>query len=72
KQLTPYASARRSMSGGNIWLNANESPYSNSYTVDDSKLNRYPECQSKPLNQAYAKYAGIDASQVLSSRATAE
>lgn len=72
KQLTPYASARRSMSGGNIWLNANESPYSNSYTVDDSKLNRYPEFQSKPLNQAYAEYAGIDASQVLSSRGSDE
>ncbi|WP_417442316.1 histidinol-phosphate transaminase [Idiomarina sp.] len=72
KQLTPYASARRSMSGGNIWLNANESPYSNSYTVDDSKLNRYPEFQSKPLNQAYAEYAGVEASQVLSSRGSDE
>jgi len=72
KQLTPYASARRSMSGGNIWLNANESPYSNSYNVDDSKLNRYPEFQSKPLNQAYAEYAGVEASQVLSSRGSDE
>ncbi|QZN90233.1 histidinol-phosphate transaminase [Idiomarina abyssalis] len=72
KQLTPYASARRSMSGGNIWLNANESPYSNSYTVDDSKLNRYPEFQSQPLNQAYAEYAGVESSQVLSSRGSDE
>ncbi|MGM0430155.1 MAG: histidinol-phosphate transaminase [Pseudomonadota bacterium] len=72
KQLTPYASARRSMSGGNIWLNANESPYSNPYSVDDSKLNRYPEFQSKPLNQAYAEYAGVEASQVLSSRGSDE
>ncbi|MCK7460462.1 histidinol-phosphate transaminase [Idiomarina aminovorans] len=72
KELTPYASARRSMSGGNIWLNANESPYSNSYSVDDTKLNRYPEFQSKPLNQAYAEYAGIEASQVLSSRGSDE
>lgn len=72
KQLTPYASARRSMSGGNIWLNANESPYSNSYSLDDSKLNRYPEFQSKPLNQAYAEYAEIKASQVLSSRGSDE
>lgn len=71
-QLTPYASARRSMTGGNIWLNANESPYSNSYSVDDSKLNRYPEFQSKPLNQAYAEYAGVEASQVLSSRGSDE
>ncbi|MGM0904957.1 MAG: histidinol-phosphate transaminase [Pseudomonadota bacterium] len=72
KQLTPYASARRSMSGGNIWLNANESPYSNPYSVDDSKLNRYPEFQSKPLNQSYAEYAGVEASQVLSSRGSDE
>ncbi|MDV6317173.1 histidinol-phosphate transaminase [Idiomarina sp. HP20-50] len=72
KQLTPYASARRSMSGGNIWLNANESPYCNSYSVDDGKLNRYPEFQSQPLNQAYADYAGVKASQVLSSRGSDE
>ena len=72
KQLTPYASARRSMSGGNIWLNANESPYSNPYSVDDGKLNRYPEFQSKPLNQAYAEYAGVEASKVLSSRGSDE
>ncbi|MCA1766635.1 MAG: histidinol-phosphate transaminase [Idiomarina sp.] len=72
KELTPYASARRSMSGGNIWLNANESPYNNAYSVDDSKLNRYPEFQSKPLNQAYAEYVGIKASQVLSSRGSDE
>ncbi|MGM0630922.1 MAG: histidinol-phosphate transaminase [Pseudomonadota bacterium] len=72
KQLTPYASARRIMSGGNIWLNANESPYNNPYSVDDGKLNRYPEFQSKPLNQAYAEYAGVEASQVLSSRGSDE
>lgn len=72
KQLTPYASARRSMSGGNIWLNANESPYSNSYSVDDGKLNRYPEFQSESLNQAYAEYAGVEASKVLSSRGSDE
>jgi histidinol-phosphate aminotransferase len=60
------------MSGGNIWLNANESPYSNPYSVDDGKLNRYPEFQSKPLNQAYAEYAGVEASKVLSSRGSDE
>ena len=30
--LKPYESARRLYSGGQDWLNANESPYANEYT----------------------------------------
>lgn len=72
KTFTPYASARRSMSGGNLWLNANESPYGRSYQVATEELNRYPDFQSKPLNQAYAEYAGVTASQVISHRGSDE
>ncbi len=71
-ELVPYASARRSMSGGNVWLNANESPYCNSYQLDDSQLNRYPAFQSSALNQAYADYAGVEQDQVMSCRGSDE
>ena len=70
--LVPYASARRSMSGGNIWLNANESPYNNEYQLDATQLNRYPAFQSNELNQAYAGYAGVAAEQVMSCRGSDE
>jgi histidinol-phosphate aminotransferase len=72
RDMTPYASARRSMSGGNIWLNANESPYSGDYSVETSQLNRYPNFQSTDLNTAYAKYAGVQTNQLLSHRGSDE
>ena len=72
KTLVPYASARRSMSGGSVWLNANESPYAYDYTLDCSQLNRYPSFQSQRLNQAYADYANVRLEQVLSCRGSDE
>ncbi len=72
KTLTPYASARRSMSGGNVWLNANESPFDNGYRFDDGALNRYPQFQSEALNTTYADYAGVQPNQVLSTRGSDE
>ncbi len=72
QSFTPYASARRSMSGGNLWLNANESPYGRSYQVATEDLNRYPDFQNKGLNQAYAHYAGVKASQLISHRGSDE
>ncbi|RUO21340.1 histidinol-phosphate transaminase [Aliidiomarina haloalkalitolerans] len=70
--FTPYASARRSMSGGSVWLNANESPYSQTYSVKTEGLNRYPDFQNQALNQAYADYAGVAAKQVISHRGSDE
>ena len=72
QKLVPYASARRSMSGGNIWLNANESPYANEYELDCSVLNRYPDFQPKSLINGYANYAGVKPTQVLASRGADE
>ncbi|RUO37230.1 histidinol-phosphate transaminase [Aliidiomarina shirensis] len=72
QSFTPYASARRSMSGGNLWLNANESPYGRSYQVATEDLNRYPDFQNKGLNQAYANYAGVKANQLISHRGSDE
>lgn len=70
--LTPYASARRSMSGDGIWLNANEAPFTPSNGVDGEALNRYPSFQSDALNGAYANYAGVKLEQVLSCRGSDE
>ncbi|GGW94730.1 histidinol-phosphate transaminase [Alteromonas halophila] len=71
-ELTPYESARRLFSGGQDWLNANESPYNNIYQLDDSTLNRYPACQPEDVVQRYASYANVSSDQVLVSRGADE
>ncbi|MGV2986941.1 histidinol-phosphate transaminase [Vibrio sp. E150_011] len=70
--LTPYMSARRIGGSGDIWLNANESPFDNEYKTDFARLNRYSECQPKALIEAYAAYAGIAPGQTLTSRGADE
>ena len=70
--LKPYESARRLFSGGQLWLNANESPFSNHYELDESKLNRYPACQPEAVVEGYANYAGIAPEQLLITRGADE
>ncbi len=70
--LTPYLSARRIGGTGEVWLNANESPDCSEYQLDSSKLNRYPEFQPPELINAYANYASVKNSQVLSTRGADE
>lgn len=72
KTLKPYESARRLHSGGQDWLNANESPFSNNYQLDDSTFNRYPSCQPDAVIQGYAYYADVSKEQVLVSRGADE
>ncbi|MCG9721552.1 histidinol-phosphate transaminase [Shewanella sp. Isolate7] len=67
--LEPYQSARRIGGEGQIWINANESPFNNS---ELEGLNRYPECQPPELIQRYADYAGLSSRQVLTSRGADE
>ncbi|SHG80880.1 histidinol-phosphate transaminase [Ferrimonas marina] len=67
--LVPYASARREVSGGTVWLNANESPWNNSTVVG---VNRYPDCQPPRLRSAYANYAEVAEEQVLITRGADE
>ena len=69
--ITPYQSARRSMSGGSVWLNANEAPQTPAFPQQND-WNRYPSFQSNALNQAYADYAGVALEQVLSCRGSDE
>ncbi|ENM5889277.1 histidinol-phosphate transaminase [Vibrio mimicus] len=70
--LTPYLSARRIGGYGDVWLNANESPFNNEYKTDFARLNRYSDCQPKAMIQAYANYAGVQPDQVLTSRGADE
>ncbi|QYK00050.1 histidinol-phosphate transaminase [Shewanella psychrotolerans] len=67
--LQPYQSARRIGGEGQIWINANESPFNNS---DIDNLNRYPECQPPALINAYAQYAKVRCEQVVTSRGADE
>ncbi|QSX31520.1 histidinol-phosphate transaminase [Shewanella cyperi] len=68
-ELEPYQSARRIGGQGDIWVNANESPF-NASTID--KLNRYPECQPKALLEAYGAYLGVPASNIVCGRGADE
>ena len=72
QELTPYLSARRIGGSGDIWLNANESPFNNEYKTTFDRLNRYSECQPEDLINAYAAYAGVKPEQTLTSRGADE
>lgn len=72
QQLTPYLSARRIGGKGDVWLNANESPFNNEYQLNFVRLNRYSDCQPAELIAAYAKYAKVRPEQVLTSRGADE
>lgn len=66
--MTPYQSARRIGGNGDVWLNANESPFTNS----EPAYNRYPEFQPQALIERYAQYSQLDTSQILASRGADE
>ncbi|MGB6292323.1 MAG: histidinol-phosphate transaminase [Vibrio anguillarum] len=70
--LKPYLSARRIGGRGDVWLNANESPFNNEYKTDFVRLNRYSDCQPKAMIDAYAAYAKVQPEQVLTSRGADE
>lgn len=70
--LTPYQSARRLFSGGQDWLNANESPFTHDYELDQSNFNRYPSCQPSAVLSGYAAYAGLEESNLLITRGADE
>ncbi|PRO74856.1 histidinol-phosphate transaminase [Alteromonas alba] len=70
--LKPYESARRLFSGGQDWLNANESPFANPYDIDSGNFNRYPSCQPHSVINGYADYAGVDKSQLIVTRGADE
>ncbi|MGS0826985.1 histidinol-phosphate transaminase [Shewanella sp. 0m-8] len=67
--LQVYQSARRIGGQGDIWINANESPFNNSELMG---LNRYPECQPPALISAYSQYSGVNENSIITSRGADE
>jgi len=77
KQLKPYESARRLFAAGEggqqqVWLNANESPFANPYSIDESRFNRYPDCQPDAVIKRYASYASVEPINTLVTRGADE
>lgn len=78
KKLKPYESARRLFSMANAsevettWLNANENPFVPETDINSDLYNRYPDFQPEPLIKAYAKYSGLESSQMLATRGADE
>lgn len=70
KEFVPYRSARDENKIGNIWLNANESPF---YQEDQGvSLNRYPEKQPSDLLACVAKLYNVQTNQLLLTRGSDE
>ena len=70
--LAIYESARRLGGNGEVWLNANENPYSHVFDLETERFNRYPEFQPPELIERYAAYAGVNAQQLIASRGADE
>ncbi|WOT06601.1 histidinol-phosphate transaminase [Shewanella youngdeokensis] len=67
--LQVYQSARRIGGQGDVWINANESPFNN---TDLAGVNRYPECQPPALLSAYSRYSGVPSNCMLTGRGADE
>ncbi|WMN62121.1 histidinol-phosphate transaminase (plasmid) [Pseudoalteromonas xiamenensis] len=72
ENLKAYSSAKSEKIVGSTWLNANESPYAQSFTLTFDDLNRYPDPQPLAVINAYAAYAGLACDQVLMTRGADE
>jgi histidinol-phosphate aminotransferase len=71
RALQPYSSARMEASGGQIWLNANESAWSPT-GASGAGCNRYPEPQPPALIEALATLYGVRREQLLVGRGSDE
>jgi histidinol-phosphate aminotransferase len=70
RALQPYSSARMETRGGNLCLNANESPWPP--FDNDGKWNRYPDPQPAALLSRLAELYGIHTTQLLIGRGSDE
>lgn len=71
RDFAGYASARRANVTGNIWLNANESPWVND-ADNGLNLNRYPEPQPQALVNRLSEIYGLDSSRLMITRGSDE
>jgi histidinol-phosphate aminotransferase len=76
RELIPYESARRLFTASEgqerVWLNANESPTANQFTINSELLNRYPDCQPQAVLAGYADYAELLPEQITVTRGADE
>lgn len=77
RELKPYESARRLFSANSnhnqqLWLNANEAPFADDYSINAEVFNRYPDCQPQEVIGAYAAYANLGVEQVVATRGADE
>ena len=70
--LQPYSSARIEATGGEVMLNANESPWPPSGVVTDPPLNRYPDPQPCSLVERLAELHGVATDSILVGRGSDE
>ncbi len=66
-----YRSARSDAPDGEVWLNANESPWPNPGTPEND-LRRYPEPQPEELRNALARLYAVSRGQLLAGRGSDE
>ncbi|HWT16299.1 MAG TPA: histidinol-phosphate transaminase [Patescibacteria group bacterium] len=67
--LSPYSSARMEATSGEIWLNANESPWN---PMALGRINRYPEPQPPSLLEAMADMYGVNPTRLFVGRGSDE
>lgn len=71
RDFAGYRSARTDKLEGDVWLNANESPWTNASDAGSS-LRRYPDPQPQRLREALADLYGCAPSQLLAGRGSDE
>jgi len=71
REFAGYASARRANVTGNIWLNANESPWAND-ADKGLNLNRYPEPQPQALVKRLSDIYGVATANLMITRGSDE
>lgn len=71
REFAGYGSARRAGVSGSIWLNANESPWSNPGDAGGASQ-RYPEPQPEALRRALAELYGAGVDELLIGRGSDE
>ncbi len=69
RAMAPYSSARMEAGAGEIWLNANESPWN---PLASGRINRYPDPQPPPLLAALADLYAVRPEQLLVGRGSDE
>ncbi|CAL4318598.1 histidinol-phosphate transaminase [Buchnera aphidicola] len=72
KKLVPYQSARKIGGLGDVWLNANESPFINNKKFSFKNLNRYPDEEYQHVIYQYSLYANVSYQNILATRGSDE